>query len=780
MTNTTGREINTTAYDWCVKAFAIARDRLGMTLNTNCSTDIIDQGQIFVFNHFARFETVVPQYIIHRTTGDYARCVATHELFANERFGNFLWSVGAVPSNHPGLLPYLAADILRGRKVIIFPEGGMIKDRKVVDYDGDYNLISPSKGEVRKHHKGAAALAVTLELYKKRILTVAERGEEDRIGRWVEALGLADIPALIAAAKKPTFMVPGNITFYPIHTDDNILRKGFEWAGVEMGQQATEELLIEGNILFKETDMGVRFGDLIGSSISWNFWERKLLQRAFERVDKLEDLFGLRPDADHWADRIFAKAMLRETETLRDASIHGIYTLTTVNVSHLASRLVMQLINRSITDISQERFHQLLFTAIKHAQADRSLNLHKSVDDPDAHENIHCSSCDCLEFAKFLGMAYSSELIEPTDDRYRFLPKLCAKQGFHEVRLENMITVYANEIAPVLGACKAVDDALDGEIDCDPAEFSQLLFDDELRAFDWANAKYTQDVHREINDKITATEDGSPYLHLPDGVGQSRAPFGIVLTHGFLASPAELRQFGEALAAEGYPVIGVRLKGHGTSPWDLRDRTWQEWLSSVRRGYEIMEGFADKIVLVGFSTGGTLSLRLAAELRETLAAVAAVAAPVKFVDKKFFLVPLIDGLSRFVEWTGSDAGVMPFKENDSEHPHINYRHIPIRALRQLQLLVDEIQQRLQDITCPVLIVQGDEDPVVEPESAQIIFDGICSTKRDLQIVRSTRHGILNEDIGDARQKVRTFISGLALPDPSATDTVHAPAGEVIQ
>ena len=79
----------------------------------------------------------------------------------------------------------------------------------------------------------------------------------------------------------------------------------------------------------------------------------------------------------------------------------------------------------------------------------------------------------------------------------------------------------------------------------------------------------------------------------------------------------------------------------------------------------------------------------------------------------------------------------------------------------------------------MLVVQGDNDPVVEPESAQIIHDGICSTRRDLQIVQSTRHGILNEDIGDARQKVRTFISGLALPEPSATDTASAPAGEAI-
>ena len=49
-------------------------------------------------------------------------------------------------------------------------------------------------------------------------------------------------------------------------------------------------------------------------------------------------------------------------------------------------------------------------------------------------------------------------------------------------------------------------------------------------------------------------------------------------SHGLLASPAELRSFGEALRDEGFPVIGVRLAGHGTSPWDLRDRSWQDWI----------------------------------------------------------------------------------------------------------------------------------------------------------------------------------------------------------
>ena len=45
--------------------------------------------------------------------------------------------VGVVPNNEPGLLAFLAAEILRGRKVSVFPEGGMVKDRRILDENGN-------------------------------------------------------------------------------------------------------------------------------------------------------------------------------------------------------------------------------------------------------------------------------------------------------------------------------------------------------------------------------------------------------------------------------------------------------------------------------------------------------------------------------------------------------------------------------------------------------------------------------------------------------------------
>ena len=229
-------KINEPFYQWCVRGFTLLRRRVGMNIAVHAEDGLIESGQIFQFNHFARFETIIPQYFIYQATGAYCRCVATHELFAgNDRFAKLLWGVGAVPNNHPGLLAFLAAEILRGRKVIIFPEGGMNKERRIAAAPAlpFLETLRPQHG----HRNGAAALAVVLEIFKKRILSVHEAGDLQRLDRWVAALGLADQTALIAAARKPSLIVPSNITFHPIHTGDNILRKAAEFF-LKVGEKA--------------------------------------------------------------------------------------------------------------------------------------------------------------------------------------------------------------------------------------------------------------------------------------------------------------------------------------------------------------------------------------------------------------------------------------------------------------------------------------------------------------------------------------------------------------
>jgi esterase/lipase len=744
--------INESTYDWCVRGFSLLRRRLGMNISVHAEDGLIESGQIFQFNHFARFETIIPQYFIHIATGAYCRCVADHELFeGNDRFGRFLWGVGAVPNNHPGLLAFLAAEILRGRKVIIFPEGSMIKDRQIAV--APPSGFIPSHGPTSAHRQGAAALAVVLEIFKKRIISVHDDGDIQRLDRWVAALGLADQNALIVAARKPTLIVPSNITFHPIHTGENILRKAAEFFHLDLGERAKEELLVEGNLLLRQTDMDIRFGKPYHPDFAWNLGDRLMLSRVFEQVESLEELFGLKHTASRWIERMAAVTLGRTTRRLRDLCMAEMYANVTLNLSHLASRLIVRMMEAGETEIEKDRFHRLLYKIVKDVQQEEGLHLHWTLDDPEAYDGIHNGTSGLLD--QFFDTVIASKLVEKTNSHYRLLPALRGGDGRRDPRIENVIRVYSNEVALLDSVVKIVGRAVPAKEE----DLAKMLFDDELRAY--ANCKrcFAETRHAAVNHQEKAGERGEPYLIVPE---KPEKP-GVVLIHGFLASPAELRSIGHRLAELGHPVLGVRLKGHGTSPWDLHERTWKDWLASVQRGHEIMSLLSSHVLLVGFATGASLALHHAASRPSSLAGVVSVSAPLKFCYRSLAFAPLVNGLNKLSEWVFVQEGIKPFQIGEPEHPDIDYRNMPVRSLVELRKAADALDSLLPEIICPVAVVQGTEDPIVDSSSANTIHRRISSMEKSLYMVPSQRHGILHEDIADTQKLVISVLGTMSAP-----------------
>jgi len=191
-------EINQSACAWTVKALDVITQRLGVNIKLHDPNGDIKQGQIFLFNHFARSETVIIHYLVHQESGSYCRSVASSEFFDEDRkFSRYIRGVGAVPNNHPKLLPFLGAEMLRKRKVVFFPEGGMVKDRLAVDKQGEFNVYSRIAEVRRKHHSDAAVLALTLDAFKTGILELYQSGEFDHIDRWADELELGSRQELI-------------------------------------------------------------------------------------------------------------------------------------------------------------------------------------------------------------------------------------------------------------------------------------------------------------------------------------------------------------------------------------------------------------------------------------------------------------------------------------------------------------------------------------------------------------------------------------------------------
>lgn len=750
-------DIDTKLYNRSVKLFNAVKNILSVRLDLHTDPQVVLEGDIFLFNHFSRFETFIPQFLIYEKTGAYSCSIASGEFFKEDNvLSRYLKRVGVFPHSHERLFPLLAGQILRGRKVIIFPEGGMVKDRRVIDKHGHYSIFSRITGNRRKHHTGPAVLSQGVETFKAAVRHAHSKNDIALLRQWKDVLHIDSIDQLIAVANKPTLMVPANITFYPIRSSENLLFKSVELFSDGLSLRQSEELLIEGNIMLENTDMDIRMGTPVNPCSVWNWRSHYLVGKVALEINTIDDVFTLNSRPQNWRQRLLGADFINNAQILRDRYMEGMYANVTVNLSHLAATLIMYYVGQGQSHIEKGKFYRILYIAIKSLQSSTVIHLHRSLLNPDDYSDLFKATNK--RFEHFISAAKEAGLINEDENNYQFLPKLCVESDFDSIRLENPIVVYNNEAAPLHTVRDTLIDAI---AECSVADKNKLAawhFEDECRTLAWEKQAYSKPVFVDINGHEIAVADPTPFFVQPKVANG----IGVLLVHGLLASPAELRAYGDYLVQQGYMVIGVRLKGHGTSPYALRDQTWEDWYGCVQRGFDILKAHCSRIFAVGFSTGGALALKLAAEQPPEILGVTAISVPLRFVNPAYMLVPLLHGTNTLVGWVSAYEGVKPFIENEPEHPNINYHNIPVRALYELRRLIAHIDELLPKISLPILILYGDQDPIVSPKSAPIIMERLGSAYKQIQAIKSQRHGILMENIDGTWRVIDKFFNELKL------------------
>ena len=759
------KDLNETMYDWSINVVRSVLKMLKVKVKLHADQQPLT-GDIFLCNHFSRFETLIPQYLIYEETGAYCCAIAAGEFFKQESvLSGYLNNLGVIPHDHPNLFSNLARQVFLGRKIIIFPEGGMVKDHRVIDKQGNYSIFSRTSGERRKQHTGAAVLAQGIEAFKATIRNTYAKKDYDQLLQWKEELELDSMEQLLTTAMKPTLIVPSNITFYPIRSSENILLKGVELFAEGLTTRQTEELLVEGNILLKDTDMDLRMGKPVDPHEVWHWWNHYVLNMVSSQFTSLDEVFSLYSSPKNWKQKLLGHYFRVNSKATRNQYMEEIYANLTVNLSHLASTLIMYCMELGHQQINKHCFYKTLYIAIKSLQKNKTINLHRSLLNPDEYNELIAGQS--VRFEHFICVAETSGLITSYHDNYQFLPKLCDEFDFDTIRMENLIAVYDNEVKPIAAVFDAVKKAYQQCAKVTDVQLAEWAFNDEIISLEWDKAHYSKPRYDDINQQETATESAKPFLLMP----KKANGFGIVLIHGLLASPAELKGYAEHLVTQGYIVICVRIKGHGTSPYDLQKQTYEDWIASVNRGMKIITTYCDKVILVGFSTGGTLALKLAAENRQQVVAVVAVSVPITYVEKSFLFVPLLHGANQLVNWVTSREGVKPFVSNESEHKTINYKNVPVKCLYELRRLTNNVEQLLPKITIPTLVMYADEDPVVTPESAQLIFEKLKTQDKELTIIHSNHHGILMDNKAGTWEAITVFFKKYDLVDLSYKKTV---------
>ncbi|MDX1518716.1 MAG: alpha/beta fold hydrolase, partial [Gammaproteobacteria bacterium] len=553
-----------------------------------------------------------------------------------------------------------------------------------------------------------------------------------------------------------------NITFYPIHTDENFLHRAVGMFRDDISPSLDEELLIEANLLLKNTDMDIRLARPVCLSECRPWWERKLLSYVAANLNLIEDFFTFQAIRKPFIEKLTRVCIKRSSEKIRDQYMESIYHSVSVNLSHLASTLLLDLINNNRNEIDYAEFCRLLYLSVKRVQKLQDIHLHRSLRNPEVYSGLIYGNDEAISDLVELGI--KNNLLARKGSLLHLYDELSREYEFDTIRMENILQVYANEIAPLGSVLLAIRQAIQESGVLNTHDLAALKHDDELRRYDWNHHYYSKARFNEINRTESIMESGRPFFYLPEFPQSDRQAMGILLVHGFLASPAEMKPVAEKLLAEGYPVYGVRLAGHGTSPADLRERSWQDWLASVQRGYEILASRVDTICMLGFSTGGALSLLHAADQPEDLQGVIVINPPMKFRNRKMKFVPILHGVSRIVRWSSSLEGVIPYRRNEPEHPRINYRNVPVRGLYELMQLKNRLRQRLDQVRCACLIIQSSDDPITTPDSADILAKGLVNASVSKIRIDSDRHGILYEDTDNLHERISGYIRALGTPE----------------
>lgn len=712
--------------------------------NTACIQD--DMAIIFTVNHFTRLETVLLPYLLHKHTGREVMGLAAGELFKG-RVGQFLKANGTVSVADPDRDKIIVNSLLRGvQPWMIFPEGAMIKDKKVIDHDGEFRVYN--NGRRRPPHTGAAVLALRAEFYRHKIRCLHDRPGQEGLQAALDKFGLADAAETLS---KRTVVIPVNITYFPIRAHENAMLRLAQRLREDLNPRAVEELAVEGSLIGRDNDIDISLGDPIDVGAYLQAPEYAEMMAC-----GLNDLELLELDNFSHFNYAARKLMLRYMKE--------IYRQTTLNYDHIFATLLRHLPAQAFTD---RGFRNRVYLIASQALGLGYPRLHRIM--AETHRDIVFEEAS-NKLEDFIGLCLKEGVLAREGHTYtKHFDGARGGADFHEVRWKELTEVIANEVEPMeefTALVKRVARTSRGAVS---RAVRDVFLGEDLRLFEEDYAKF-------YNPEFSkGPEVGRPFLLKP-----VRVKGGIVLSHGYMAAPLEVRALAEHFCRQGYAVYGVRLRGHGTAPEDLADRDWTEWYESFNRGYAVIKSLTDHIVLGGFSTGGCMALMAAARKGCRAQAVFSICAPLSVRNYSIRLAPSVVTLNSLLKKIGQGRDGWEFVVNEPENKHINYTRNPLTGVKQLINVMDATERLLPKVTIPAFILQASRDPIVNPDSARQIFDKIASPHKELVVLERSRHGIINgEGSADVCHYVQQFLERaprheiIAEPAPAAEEV---PAG----
>lgn len=260
----------------------------------------------------------------------------------------------------------------------------------------------------------------------------------------------------------------------------------------------------------------------------------------------------------------------------------------------------------------------------------------------------------------------------------------------------------------------------------------------------------------------------------PRPIARGDAGVGVLLLHGLTGTPHEVHPLADALYEAGYAVRAPLLAGH-TDLDALERSTWRDWYSSAAEAFDSLHDSGRRsVVVLGFSMGSLLTLRLAALRADDLAGIIAISVPLRFPwwQRRAIVAMaklrgnrlLRDTIGILPKDGGPDIRVM--REVDGSP---SLEGFPYPALAEMLSLQAEVADLLPHVRVPTLLVHGRYDHTAPVELSAEVSQAIGSARVEREILPRSFHGVgLDIDRDRACAAVVKFVDSLRLSPPHST------------
>lgn len=295
--------------------------------------------------------------------------------------------------------------------------------------------------------------------------------------------------------------------------------------------------------------------------------------------------------------------------------------------------------------------------------------------------------------------------------------------------------------------------------------------------------EYIADCVKQIKERRTdldSTTDpeiiitaNSPFEMRPD----TSKPFrqGALLIHGLFDCPFSLYEIGLQLKNAGVLCRAILLPGHGTQPTDLLKVSHQDWIETVRYGIESLSQEVENVYLVGYSTGGTLSIYHALN-NANINGIVLLAPALKILPPVSTILKwpvLANFFSREDKWLCQEE----------ETDYTKYTSVPFHPVFELGKLIQVIRQNKQAIHCPILTFMSHDDETVSTHAALRFFANQPNEANRFVLYSARNHAHATKNI-EVRSSVYPQlnirrISHIAIPF-SATNSHYGQNGDYFE